>query len=130
MKDLFVPYELALLAKEKGFDERSVAYYMIWGTETHHYIQGDGSANGQKQVVNGQQIHCLSPLYQQLQQWFLEKHNLYIQYPLVKDKYFYDIWKIINKGTVLNERVKFSSKGYREPHTAYIKAFEYLFKLL
>lgn len=44
MKHLFIPYELAVIALEKGFDERCVAMYYNYGTKVHHYICGEVAA--------------------------------------------------------------------------------------
>ncbi len=67
MKKLFVPYELALLAKEKKFADRCLAGY----------------CNGEIQIRNVSFQSdiigcCLAPLHQQLIDWFLNKHNLLI----------------------------------------------------
>lgn len=67
MKHLFIPYPLAVLAKEKGFKEKCIATYDVnKKIELHDY-----SAIG---------ISILSaPLYQQIIDWFREKHDLCIE---------------------------------------------------
>ena len=66
MKHLFVPYILALLAKEKGFNEDCLMFY---------YHQELNSDNIFKQYPE----HCVdAPLYQQLIDWFRGKHNIII----------------------------------------------------
>lgn len=70
MKHLFIPYELALIAKEKGFDEPCLGLYhkdgmfVVEKTESHNQYYG--------------QI-CSAPLYQQIVDWFREKHNISIE---------------------------------------------------
>ena len=67
MKHLFVPYELALKLKEKGFDERCFAFC----DKEDVYFKGDVRCN----LVT--QIPAL--LYQQVVDWFREKHNIVIE---------------------------------------------------
>lgn len=68
MKYLFVPYQLAILAKEKGFKEPCFGIFFSdlengwqFGFSPHH-----PNATGT----------CMSPLYQQLVDWFREKHKV------------------------------------------------------
>jgi len=73
MKHLFVPYELALLAKEKGFNEDCLA---IWSKRHHN----DTPTLIQKNWNSGRQgsLDLFAPLYQQLEDWFREGYNLWI----------------------------------------------------
>lgn len=66
MKHLFVPYELALLAKEKGFYEECYAEY-------------SAITNEPIWVMNGCKLNDTllnAPLYQQLVDWFVKKDIL------------------------------------------------------
>ena len=67
MIHLFVPYELAVKLKEKGFSDRCLAYF------------SDGLINYtlafQTDVTDK---IILAPLYQQVIDWFRETHNLVI----------------------------------------------------
>lgn len=67
MKKLFVPYELALKAKENGFDEETLAHYLLGGNELFIAENKYMSEN-----------HTKAPLHQQLTDWFREKHKLII----------------------------------------------------
>lgn len=69
MKHLFVPYEIALLAKEKGFDEPCLAIYE--NKELHTWRVADTLVQ-QKDLANSDSI--VAPLYQQLIDWFREKN--------------------------------------------------------
>ena len=74
MKHLFLPYELALLAKEKGFDERCLAGY-IDSLTFQLYKDPDMSGWCNRNCSGGE---ITAPLYQQIIDWFREKHNLFI----------------------------------------------------
>lgn len=74
MKHLFVPYELAVKLKEKRFDEYCLAYFEvnknfrgIWSEEMNPV---DNSA-----LFDGE---ISAPLYQQVIDWFDEKHQIII----------------------------------------------------
>lgn len=80
MKHLFVSYELGLILKEKGFNEPCIGYW--WDKE---WLENND--NKVKEVFN----FCIAskhnelpsrvsaPLYQQVVDWFREKHNLHIE---------------------------------------------------
>lgn len=82
MKHLFVPYELALLAKEKGFPQHI----------------GSGLAAYDKTEDGTEWLHTggaypvgllVAPLYQQLIDWFREKHLIIITPLLYSEKHAY-----------------------------------------
>jgi len=75
MKNLFVPYELAVIAKEKGFNETCLAIFEDKNTLWYGGLEYD--ADGHFKNENSSNI-C-APLYQQLVDWFREKHNLFIK---------------------------------------------------
>jgi hypothetical protein len=88
MKHLFVPIELALLAKEKGFDEPCISNY-VSGTD----VLGNNLVN-HLEMWSDEDLETIysstkAPIYQQLIDWFREKHNLNIPiyYSLVDGKY-------------------------------------------
>src|SRR5690348_15844449 len=63
MKELFVPCPIALLAKEKGFDEPCFGWYF-----------GDESGDLHIEFIRKQSFPTISaPLYHQLTDWFLTK---------------------------------------------------------
>lgn len=76
MKHLFVPYSLALLAKEKGFDEPCLTCY----TPNKEFIEDDYYSI-RKPCMNrsNKPDYPAAPLYQQLVDWFREKHRLYVE---------------------------------------------------
>lgn len=61
MKNLFIPYKLAIIAKDKGFDEPCLAHYdlgklLIASLENNKYKE-----------------RILAPLYSQIIDWLFEK---------------------------------------------------------
>ncbi len=66
MKHLFVPYEFALLLKEKGFDESCFAHY-----------HKDGMLSDVRLMKNSEITNkydsCTAPLYQQVSDWLYKK---------------------------------------------------------
>lgn len=77
MKQLFLPYNLALLAKEKGFDEPCLFKHNPQATFDHDKINlikhnPLGSLNF---FYNSDGI-ITAPLYQQMIDWFFDKHHI------------------------------------------------------
>lgn len=78
MKKLFIPYELAVIAKEKGFDEtcfglitdRDLYMLNISDEDQLDFDMGVAKYNGRKCVP--------APLYQQIVDWFMRKDGIYI----------------------------------------------------
>ncbi len=132
MQHLFVPYELALLAKEKGFDEPCLA----WHQKSEILNHVDEMVMYMVGQPNNYQIYTThdwdevasnvnAPLYQQLNDWFRETHNLNIQIKINDwNKYFCEITNV--KGSF------FHSAHYAEEdyYTALTKAFKEAFKLI
>lgn len=90
MKELFVPYPIALLAKEKGFDEPCLAFYAP-GEKLYPVMQEPAKGS---YFNDGNFDETLrAPLYQQLVDWFREEHNLFIKidnFPTEEDTVDYD----------------------------------------
>lgn len=99
MKHLFVPYELALKLKEKGFEEKCLGYYLgqRQNPNENDFILEENQCNKE----HPDWVSTISaPLYQQVVDWVREKHgihlevsrrsvnNSYIEYnPYVYDKF-------------------------------------------
>ena len=73
MKHLFVPYEIAKLAKLNGFDGDCLAYYDGDNNDLLKPIDTDFIFFRQLQGGN-----LKAPLYQQLIDWFRNKHGIVI----------------------------------------------------
>lgn len=82
MKNLFVPYELAVKFKEKGFDEKCLSFYDVGGLYPNEIelvplnIKGCSNSDGwlKKQIEN-----CSAPLWQQVIDWLREEKNISIE---------------------------------------------------
>lgn len=107
MKHLFVPYEIAVIAKEKGFDEPCLGYYTPtkqwmnqgnkfnpnphfhgpnWSANNDKfyfkYVKnsfGDRDANVKNSCFTNAKQNISVPIYQQLIDWFREKYKLHIE---------------------------------------------------
>lgn len=73
MKHLFVSYELAIKLKEKGFDEPCFMYENDSERSLYNY-EYDIFLNDKQNLSSFIKI----PLYQQVVDWFREKHNIHI----------------------------------------------------
>lgn len=96
MKELFVPYKLSLLAKEKGFDEPCFGYYNGKGllryagtTDENLRTGGMDTEEMRNQSLNSK--YCSAPLYQQLIDWFEIKGYSINVFPITKTTYGYAI---------------------------------------
>lgn len=80
MKNLFVPYKIALQLKEKGFNEECIGYWWDknWMRDTQkevkevHHLSLPTNHNKLPSRVS-------SILYQQVIDWFREKHNIMLE---------------------------------------------------
>lgn len=71
MKELFIPYELALLAKQKGFDTE---IYFGWYSISKSFSYHNG---GMEKPFYDEDVKA--PLYQQITDWLREKHKIVVQ---------------------------------------------------
>ena len=78
MKEQFVPYDLALKIKEKGFDDPCLAGYLLNKDGITSLIgcgalrfDTDGFVNPYSEILP-------APLWQQVIDWLLKKHNIYV----------------------------------------------------
>ena len=96
MKNLFVSYEIAILLKEKGFNEPCFAWYYL----PEGNLMGLGSQEALKFKNKGSKKHfCSAPLYQQVVDWFREKHLI----KFIESEQFipseYNVWSIKQAGS-------------------------------
>src|SRR6185437_7847661 len=79
MKNLFVPYELAVLAFEKGANEIECLACYNQNKELFISIAGIGKKVVSNFALNNDcSNHLAAPLYQQIVDWFREKHLIEI----------------------------------------------------
>lgn len=94
MKELFLPYELAVIAKEKGFNEKCLAYYRILEKKPdlkYYNMSSVAHKNDRNSKLKGE--YLTAPLYQQIVDWFREKHEIYIhvEFATSLQRYFGEI---------------------------------------
>jgi hypothetical protein len=84
MKDPFIPYELAVIAKEKGFNEPCINYYSKINKQLSYLINGVVMLKVDDYNLNN---HTSAPLYQQIVDWLREKHKILITIELLRFAY-------------------------------------------
>jgi len=129
MKHLFIPYELAVIAKEKGFNEPCLACY-----DSPTKISQNNADEGidfNERVRNSTLVQCITaPLYQQIVDWFRDKHNLMIEIGLEDSNLFdYIIGNMITKKVIKRNYLE-SNNLHKTYYEALEKAIEEAFKLI
>lgn len=150
MKHLFLPYELALKLKGKGFNEPCFALFsamkgennkFIWATSSldhvlefhkkgHKFFDDleGGKTRIQTFIQNSFAKNTVTaPLYQQVIDWLREKHRIHIaasSFPVSGDKYGYQYGRSSLTG---GWSINFEGKTY---YDAYNKAIEEAINLL
>lgn len=119
MNDLFLPYNIALQLKEIGFDEICLNHY-IDATEKFRHCPTD--------VARPRTPHTDAPLYDQVIEWFIEKHIVYIE-PLVSD-FRYDSAKTLFKVAVYAGLNEFELKNFKTRKKALNAGIEAAIKLI
>ena len=82
MEKFYVPYETALRLKEKGFDEDTIYPYVVKSKSID--FNRDDLRDGSELWLNYNHKGCMdirgevmcAPTYDQVEDWFLEKHNI------------------------------------------------------
>ncbi len=72
MKKLFLPYELAVIAKEKGFDGQ---YLAVFNLSNELLLMQDADVISVSNLIAKGKL-TKAPLYQQMVDWFREKHHI------------------------------------------------------
>ncbi len=134
MKEVFLEYELSLLAKQKGFDKPCLAHYSDNG---NNFVYNNPPMNYELNST----YKVSAPTYDQLKDWFLQKHNilfipkydLKIQDDDIEYRFYYHLRKacgteeIKTESLVIEGRVaqKFDLVGLSKQtlQLAFIKAF-------
>ena len=112
VEKLFVPYEIAKIAKEKGFDESVIA--------TFDY-------KNELKLREVKTTECLkAPTYQQLVDWFREKHNLVVESRPLNNLNWWDAY--IWNGDTMDRILRVP--GFKTYYEALNKAIEESFKLI
>jgi len=105
MKDLFLPYELAVKLKEKGFDEPCLTYYLnktfCFGSSETGKADSIGknltnsSWCGNNFASNSESLFVSAPLYQQVVNWVFLKFNEQFEHNLKLTIYIANLYTII-----------------------------------
>ena len=104
MEKEFVPYELAVKLKEKGFDIDCIGFY---GDDGKLYF--DSPVSNFEDGINP--LYCSAPLYQQVIEWFRKKHLLYILIePTLLKEWQFSITKL-NDGLMFGAKTLYLKKG-------------------
>jgi hypothetical protein len=141
MKNLFVPYELAKLAKEKGFcvytaknnhpvappeNEHCLGWYEIRSEEADKYDipnwkERDGKFHYSGTPINNANLGSgvVAPLYQQLVDWFRNEHKIFIN--INKEALGSDEWE--NSFTIEYLPKEFWNEKRRIQHFITINSF-------
>ena len=128
MKDLFVPYEIALKLKELGFDEECLGWYAkdIVPRNVNGVFIG-------KHFSTSYKIGCYAPLYQQAFKFFREKYKLEIDFTFHTDylksgdKNVYEI--CIQDYTFDKSYLITPLNGYKTYEEAELEAIKHLIKI-
>lgn len=87
---LFVPFEIAKTAKQKGFNEPCLNAFDEQNTSIGSFMLYDDW----RKYDNNQERFVLQPLYHQIQEWLKEKGVKVVERPQTG----YEIWiKVMNK---------------------------------
>ena len=138
MKENFVNYEIALKLKELEYNEQDFAYYRLsyvenkepfTATELEYFRERYDNHNFRLELHKsaGAYAICTAPLYQQVQKWLREKHNMYVlleetqTFSLITGIGFY--YKIIKVDLDTKEHLKlFYSEYFYSTYEEAIKA--------
>ena len=109
MKEQFVTYKIALKLKELDFDKECLA----WFDENKEiriapdvYKKWTSKPLTNLNIIKVFNIDCITaPLYQQVTDWFREKHNIHISIPN-----YYDGWSIDIRGFKQNINLEYHSE--------------------
>lgn len=116
MKNLFIPYKLAVMAKEKGFDEPCFACHI----GTNDFTISVAYSNSELVGSN----YTAAPLYQQIVDWFREKHMIIIGNPSkLMGGYFMSTVSLV-------DQLPQSKPNSQEYYKCFNKALEEAFKLI
>ncbi len=142
MKNLFIPYELAVKLKEKGFKELNNHFYsqdgklipriLSSGNEPMNFEPSDFYENFNtiaQYEVNGKHQHVITaPTYQQVIDWF-EKKELFINWD-VKTTDVFEYTATVKGVVDYNLKTFFGTGIFPSKEKALVKAIEEAIKLI
>ena len=123
LSNLFLPYELALIAKQKGFNEPCLGYWEIDNLGTNLFIPSH-PCRFEETAVN----QVTAPLYQQVIDWLRDEYNLHISMQTIVNEPNNFGWSMFKGAKYSCENsTNESGKNYYE---ALAEAIEQAFKLI
>jgi|SRR6185369_3813818 len=130
MKYLFIPYELAVIAKEKGFDEECFARYIKDSDEINFALCAQIVTNTYygKADICSDQFACVAPLYQQIVDWVRDKSDLMIEITFGTESKFIYVIRDVKNGTSWAQIV--AEENFNSYYEALNKAIEEALKLI
>jgi len=150
MEKLFLPYTLSLLCKQKGFDESCMTIYNDEGILLLNQVFRSNNTISFPEVsrmlfeVNEEDI--AAPTYNQIINWLIEKHNIYIFSSCIDTskgmKYFCEIRYIQNNvfqwltlqdkemAKEFNQMGLAANKIFETPNEALLEGIEYALSLI
>lgn len=123
MKHLFIPFELATIAKEKGFNE-----------DCFGYIRPDNTLNLEYDYIFctndllEESENCTAPLYSQIIDWFRETHKINVWVQLYGNSFKQRYVPCTMKGLNPNNTKEYNYNT--DFYEALTKAIEEAFKLI
>jgi hypothetical protein len=137
MKNLFVPYKIALKLKEKGFDEPCIAEYIMDGVFSIHaqdagedmppIISEFNAFTNSKPNWIPEHFKASAPMYAQVIDWLREKNKLFIILDCKNTKYPNGNWECeVHRN---NER-EYGHFGFETYYEALNKAIEEALNLI
>ena len=122
MKQQFVPYEIAIKLKEKGFNEPCLANYCDKDLIPYRGYPDEGDEDSNFSTTINENITSLwvtAPLWQQVIDWLSIVHNIHIGICHQSNGMF-DIWK--NNGNLLLSGAEYKEfKTHQEARQAAIE---------
>lgn len=124
MKNLFLPYSIANELKEKGFNEECLTKYGETSKKLYDITKYGKNSDDYEDFTT-------APLYQQVIDWFREKHNMEVQAASWKEAgtviYIYSVHNIVTQ----ESRYKLDDdKKFITYHEALDAAIEEALKLI
>lgn len=137
MKQIFLPYELALNLKKKGFNEPCLAKWNILlkgevipdffynyeseGLWFNHNNKDVSGLNGN----NGRDFLWSAPTHQQANDWLRDKHKLFISVlPTTFGKYCFDVYK--NRNNYVYQSIEVFDNYYEAVNKSIQEALKFI----
>lgn len=110
MEELFVPKEIAEILMQKGFNNPCVAFYNHKSELTTFEQHPEENITSYKNSDVRQEVLPLAPLRQQVIEWFIKEHKIYICIDAITEDYFlFALWSLTKKHNIHDEGKSFEN---------------------